>query len=365
MSWGHVTTLDDLIGLVTRRDYGGAGTFLTTGQPVPATTSLWAMAMTLGRTWLWAPLLIGLGALGVRIARPTDTLEPRVGWLMLGISWVLAGPVLASRFNIAPEALGLYVVQRFHVLPAMLLAIPVAVGLGEIAAPIAPRVQHLARLAAPIIATLGFAAVAGLSLPHILRVHTPAVEQGALNMLRSLPPDAVVIEVADDIHFGAGYAQWALGVRQDVVMVQWGQLSLPWYRDRVAKRGIVAPDGTTPLSFRVTAYLLSQGRPVFVDANETRITSMFPTHPYGMLVRVLPRGSKQPTLDDVFALNKQLYASFELDYPRPGPDDEFATLVHQRYAATWDVLGRAMLAANRRDDAAWAFEAAREIGPTP
>jgi Protein of unknown function (DUF2723) len=363
LSWGHVHNLGELVALFTRRDYGGPGAFEARGIDVSAGTSIFTLTATLARTWLWAPLLLGGATLVYRLVRSSSG-ETRWGWAMLATSFVLAGPVLASRFNVAPEGLGLYVCQRFHVLPAMLMAIPIAVGLSGLAKLIPPtRISERTWIA--IAATVGFAAVAGTSLPHILRVHTPAVEDSARNMLRSLPPNAVVIESQDDLHSGAGYVQWVLGERQDVVLVTWSMMSMQWYRDRVSRRGIVAPAGDEPPLVRLADFLLASGKSLYVDRSQTAILAAFPTYPFGILIRVLPRGEKPPSVGEVFELNQAIYAKFELDYPRPGPDDEYPTEVHRRYAATWTVLAQALRASGKDDDAEWALEAAREIGPHP
>ena len=79
----------------------------------------------LARSWLYVLLPVGLGALGYRIARPAG--EPRAGWLALGATFLLAGPVLATKFNVEAAEFGLHVVHRFHLLPILLLAIPVAI----------------------------------------------------------------------------------------------------------------------------------------------------------------------------------------------------------------------------------------------
>jgi hypothetical protein len=362
-SWGRVHGFGDLVALFTRRDYGGPGAFQSRGEDVSAATSIFGLAATLARTWLWAPLVLGVVTLVVRLMRSSKE-DTRWGWAMLATSFVLAGPLLVSRFNVAPEGIGLYVCQRFHVLPAMLMTVPIAVGLSGLGKLI-PTTRISERTGIAIAATVGFAAVAGTSLPHIHRVHTRAVEDSARNMLRSLPLDAVVIESQDDLHSGVGYVQWALGERRDVVMVTWTLMPLQWYRDRVSLRGIVAPPGDEPPLIRLANALVTSGKSLYVDRSQTEILAAFPSYPYGILIRVLPHGEKPPSIGEVLELNRAIYAKFELDYPRPGPDDEYPTEVHRRYAATWTVLAQALRAAGKEDDADWALEAAREIGPHP
>lgn len=376
ISWGTVRSVDDLYGMLTRRDYGGPGAFMPGGVDVPATTQLVALTMTFGRTWLWAPLALGLFTLGRRVlVAPTldgdgnHTGETRWAWGWFAMSWLVAGPLVASRFNVEPVGLGLYVCQRFHVLPALLLALPVAVGLTTLApyvARIAIRLRERAAIA--IVSTVGVLAVAALSLPHLLRVHTPAVEQYARNLLHGLPPYAVVFAGQDDQYFGDAYVQWALGERRDVVVVAWQLTNMPWYAERISRRGLYAKDGPGSPLVRAVEYQHSIAHRVFVEQIRTSAVTIellkaFPSYPYGTLMEVLPRGATVPSLDEIVARNKAIYERFEFGYARPGGDDEFATAIHYRYAATWKLLARKLAAAGKAAEAQGAAEIARELGP--
>src|SRR5439155_324986 len=81
------------------------------------------LVATLGRSWWWLPGLGGLVVLVAGCVRPAAD-DSRWQWATLGASFALAGPILVSRFDVAPEGVGRYVVERFHLLPALLLAIP-------------------------------------------------------------------------------------------------------------------------------------------------------------------------------------------------------------------------------------------------
>ena len=59
----------------------------------------------------------------------------------------------------------------------------------------------------------------------------------------------------------------------------------------------------------------------------------------------------------------QLYAAFVLDDPRPGPNDDYATEVHRRYAGIWDILSRAAERAGNRELAVEARTIANQLGP--
>jgi hypothetical protein len=290
--------------------------------------------------------------LGVRIWRPAG--ESRWAWAMLAVSIVLAGPVLASRFNIEPHGIGLYVVQRFHLLPAVLLAVPVAAALDLVCA----RIGRSG--AGTVLAVLGFGALSIAALPGLARIHSPAMERGVQNLLLSLPAGAIVVVVSEDQCFGGRYLQLARGQRPDVALVCSELLRRPWYRDRWADRGLTMP---ATAGAALGAALLRTGRPVFVDRGLTGVLAAYPSYPFGVVFRVLPAGEAAPTAAEIAELNRALYGRFDLAYPRPGRDDDFAAVAHRRYAASWAAIRDRLAAAGDRDGAAEAYELARALQP--
>lgn len=360
LSWGAVRSGGRLLSMVMRDDYGGPTAFRPGAPSVPPLDNLFALVKTVGRGWLYLPAITGLGVLMRRCVRARDDAEPRAGWIALAISWLVAGPLLVLRFNVAPEGLGLYVNQRFHLLPLLLLAPAVAIAFDIVASRVPARRTSIA---VALVATVGLAGLAVPSLGYVGRVHSQAVETGARNLLRSLPPDAVVIHGQDELHFVPGYLQWAMGERRDVGVVMWTLMSLPWYRERAAARGIISGPGAGTPKERLVANLLARGRPVFVDRLQRDIIGAFPTYPHGVLMRVLPRGAATPSVIEVLALNESLFAKFALDYPPPGPDDEFATEVHARYAYTWELIAKALEAQGYTAQAARAHMHATKLAP--
>lgn len=367
LSWKDLDGLGDVVHHFLRKDYGAVGQFSPHGREVSPFTSLLAMAETIARGWLYLPLVLGLGMLAWQLARPRGP-ESRVGWAMLAVSIVLAGPVLATRFNVMPEGLGLYIVRRFHILPALLLAPAVATALDHIGTLIQRRLQHRwlrSRGFGGVVAVVAFVSVAGLSLPHLLRVHSPAVELGLRNTLRSLPVGAVVFVHSDVMHFGMGYLQGALGERPDVIVIMWPQVPSPTYRARLARRAgieIVAHDKTIT-TVAVAEQVLAMKRPVYIDPFNSNIAAAFPTYPYGVLFRVLPRGHAPPPIEEVFALNRSLFENFDLSYPVPGLVDDHATDLHQHYERVWRIIAQGLEVAGRREELAIARTFADALAP--
>ncbi|HSS01430.1 MAG TPA: hypothetical protein VLM79_30430, partial [Kofleriaceae bacterium] len=313
-----------------------------------------------GRSWLWLAAVAGIAMLCLRMVRPTGggtggtAVEPRAGWIALAASFVLAGPVLMARFNIDPHGVGLDICQRFHLLPVLLLALPVSAAL-ELAC---ARVTR--EVAAEIVCVAAFAVLMVANLPRLAAVHTPAVELGVRNTLRALPPLAIAVVTGDDQCFGARYVQLVLGERPDVAVVCAGLLPVRSYRAAWQARGIPMPPMTGP---RLGQALLATARPVLVDQQLTAILSAFPSYPLGVLVRVLPPTMRPPAPGEVAAMNQEVYRRFALDYASPGPDDGYATVAHHRYAATWAAIARLLDRAGDRDAALSAFELTRQLQP--
>ena len=363
ISWGQAHSLGDVISFVLRRDYGGPFAFAAEpAATIDVVANLGAFVRTVGRAWLWLPAVLGVGMLGLHCVHAPEGGEPRRGWQVLAVSWLVAGPILVARFNIAPEGLGLLVCQRFHLVALLLLAIPVALGLERVIAAVQRPVPELV---GGVIATAVFVALAGAALPQYRAIASRAVEAGTLNMLRSLPPNAVVIS-RTDLRSAADYAQAVLGVRTDVVLVAWRMVSLRWYRERLAARGVMfdpSAGGDAPLSLTVAEAVFASGRPLFVDLTLGNVLTSYTTYPHGTVFRVLPHGSAQLSLDDIVALNKDLFAAFDLDYPLPGPDDGHPAGIHDKYAATWAILAKAFADAGRAREAHDAFEVSQQLAP--
>lgn len=169
----------------------------------------------------------------------------------------------------------------------------------------------------------------------------------------------------DYLYFGSAYVQSVREARRDVVVISWGQLVNADYRARLhARHGIVdlEPGDPTPAT-SVANDVLARGRPLFVDPAQARILRRFPSYPFGILYRVLPLGAPIPAIHEVLAMNQALYAGFDLQYPLPSGDDDFAAHVHQRYARMLRVIAGALAAAGDRPQAAAVDELAASLAP--
>lgn len=366
VSFGRIERFGDLLDFFLRTDYGGPGGFVPTGQTVAAATNLGALLETVGRGWLWLPGLAGIAVLAHRSIRP-GTDESRWAWRLLAVSFVLAGPLLVLRFNIEPTGLGRYVCQRFHLLPLLLLCIPIATAFDEATRALQQRVP-LDRLRSPALAAVLTVAVVlvltSTSLSWLRGVHSPAMEKGVQNLLQSLPENAVVIVNSEDVCFAADYVQHVTRQRPDVEIACWVLTSRQWYIDRLARRGVPFVGGYSKQVTKAQANAILARRPLFVDRSMLEVLAAIPSHPHGTVIRLMPPGEKPPPLGDVVTLNRRLYEAYDLAYPRPSTEDDYAAVAHKRYAATWIILAKALQAAGDEQGAADAAELARQLAPS-
>lgn len=348
-SWGRVGNLSELLATFLRREYGT--TSLSAAGTAAWTASVAACLATIARSWLWAPAVAGVVMLAVRIWRPAGA--SRAAWISLAITIVLAGPGLTSQFNIDPHGIGLFICQRFHLLATILLAVPVAAAISSISSWRRP-------IAASAIALVAFVALSLAAWPTVAREHSPAMELGVRNLLRSLPPRAIAVVLSEDQCFGAAYLQLVRGERPDVWVVCSALVARPWYRADWAVRGLAMP---AQVDAAFAEGLLHTGRPVFVDRALAPILTAFPNYPFGVLFRVLPRGASPPSPAEIAVMNRDVFRAFALDYARPSRDDDFAAVAHRRYAAAWAAIASLLDAAGDHEGAHDAYEVGRSLQP--
>jgi Protein of unknown function (DUF2723) len=357
-SWGrHIDSFHALMFHFLREDYGGPGAFAPNRPPVPMLDNLGEFARTLGRWWLWLPAIAGLAVMFRKAFK-------EIGWACLAVTWLLCGPLLVLRFNVELEGPGLFTVHRFHLLPALVLAIPIAIAFSEIGAWLAPRVPKLIPAANPL-AHVAFIAALATSLPYLRAVHSPAVEQNIRNMLASLPQRAVVIVAEDDLDFGSSYVELMLHERPDVLVIMWYAVSRPATRERIESQlgFTIQKEDDTIFMAHFAEQVLATGRPLFVDGYEAHVLEAYLSYPFGILFRVLPKDATRPGIREVFAINRDLYAKFDMAYPLPPPDAPWAAHVHDRLAHPWQIIHDALIADGDPDDAAFALEIGRSLVP--
>jgi hypothetical protein len=205
------------------------------------------------------------------------------------------------------------------------------------------------------------------TLPELEEHHAPTVERYLQNTLRSAPPDAVILGTGDQRLFGFAALQELAGLRRDVQYIDPRMLHYAWYRRRAEQRfGSALPDfiqgSLNPVE--LSDRLLAAGKPLFItDVFSDALLRARPSYPLGTLIRVLPGGAPTPPPSDLEQQNLRVFATFDLNYPRPMDPSSWAWRVQSLYARPWSSLSSLYHLMGEEPRAAINEERARSLAP--
>jgi len=308
-NWGNVSSLRDLVALITRRDYGtgrlvsAAG--YTGGSP---TARIVALIMSFGPV---AGTLALLGAIAVHRR------ERWYFWFTV-IAFVCVGPlfVAITNLNLAMAPSALFVLQRFFLLSQVVLAPWFAFGVLTIAKVIARYAP-----AWPLLPLRLTAAACLIAVIAIVLTNYRGVDQSRNVIARHLgedifattEPGSILLATGDAIAFPLLYLHNVEGVGQGTTLVVLPFLSFEWYVRQLQGRH---PELIIPFDHYDGR---SNNLKMFVDANSRRTICITGTTgiddrsldgsywPYqrGLLIVVEPL-AKNFALQDMLNENEQL-----------------------------------------------------------
>lgn len=325
-----------------------------------------------------APVLMAAGLLALR-RRPAAA-------VLLGGS-VLLLALFYARVNAPLRPLYMGVVDRFRMLPDILLAILAGLGAGEALGRIARRIRSPGPRRALVAAIL-----AAVALPP-LALNVPAVDQSGntfcrelgRNVLAALEPDALLFQRGDLMHNALAYVTLCLGERPDVVIVDMEKLTYAWHLPALRRaeprlrlpEDMVRYDGATERWNSLAWVRLNlPGRPVsFFRPKETSFQAEFTAVPRGLVERIFRRGT-EPGFSEELEVAERLAASMELGAARRIADPRsfesaeaqvygwfFARLAFLREVA--DLRASGGRAASPPPSSREALDAARTFAPDP
>ncbi len=370
--WGDVRTASGLWAHITRADFGSFS-FGVYGEERYAfeQISRWLFHFTIA-TLFAGPLLAVLGY-HLWLTGRSPGLIRRSDVVALLISTMLAGPVLLSMMNLAPEGVAVRVIERFYVLPSLLLALPMAAAMEWLAM----RYQLATARAWPAVVIVGYLQLLA-SLQTVTDHHFPAVHNYITNTLAQVEPDAALLGTGDHRLFGYLYAQQALGLRPDVLVVDVSMMRYPWYRARIAEQLGEQPAGANDTadptsrqagdfnSLQLVAQLVALERPVYLtDVYSRAAGEQLPLLPEGALLRVNPPGTAPPALNEIEERNIAIINTYRLEPDFHPTANTWAALVYDDYGRGLRLLAQQYEQMGAAGKAQHMREILRRFSPVP
>jgi 4-amino-4-deoxy-L-arabinose transferase-like glycosyltransferase len=364
LNWGNVSSFGDLFALLTRSSYG-IGRLTNTagfmaGSPLQR---VYALCFSLG------PLMGPLASLGLIWA------YRRRRWYFWFSAIAFAGAgiffVAIANLDLTRERYGLYVLERFFLLPHVILAPLTAMGMLMIAELIASRKPKIT--AVRIAAGAAFVAVVisvfvnyrkiDQSQNHIARTF-------AEDIFASVPPGTVLLINGDEIVLPLTYLQAVERMRDDVTLVTMPLLPADWYVRQLKERhrDLIVPfdhyDGQ------------SNGLKALADANQNRsiaVVGIIPTndkslsfgywlYPHGLANTVVPIGTNIG-IDRAALDNEELLKRYRPPPFRSIKAKSFETNILFAYALPALRLGAEYEQIGSKQDARKWYQRALDIDP--
>ena len=338
-NWGNVSSVRDLIDLVTRKSYGGRRLVSTPGY---SGGSPFARLIALGLSFgPLAATLIALGAIQAHRSRRWYF------WFSI-IAFVFAGPffVWISNLNIATAPSALFVLQRFFLLSQVVLAPLVAFGVLFIAELIASFVLPLRIAAMPIVATACLIAVATtvrMNYRKIDQSHNSIARRFGEDVLATAEPNSILLGTGDGLVFPLIYLQTIEGVGQHVTLIALPLLSADWYVRQLRERHpdfIIPFDRYDPRSNNLKMLVEANSNRKFYllgsigDADHS-LDHDYYAYQHGLL-NVIESKSKRFTIQEMVDDNEQLSKRYRPPAPQAIRSETFEHDILDVYA--WPAL---------------------------
>ncbi len=340
INWDNPVTLENFWRLITRADYGGFSPFASQSS-VARISQLPTFFAGLYQQFTALGLVLAL--LGLLNFKRHKVFQ---GYLALafffsGIFFVMYANVPITN----PLLLG--VLQRFYIMPAVIVSFWIGLGvenlLGWIERRKWPKVVARTLPAFLILTLLIWEFGANVEEANF-RKNTIAEDFGR-QVLLSLPPDALFFVSGDVASMAVDYLQMVEGERPDAMILDQAKLTYPWYYEQSLARfpGVVLPgeryDGARILNRHLIAGNMNKFPVCFMDFKEQSYQQNFRALPLGLVYQLIPK--TQPySLEEWETQTNELYAQFNLrGLQRTFPPTRFEFETAHIYAEPFFRLG--------------------------
>ena len=364
-SWGNVSSLHDLIGLITRRSYGATRLVNTPGYTGgPPWPRLVAFLVSFG--WL-AGILICAGAIESYRTR-------RWYFWFTAIGFIFGGPffVWITNLNLASAPSALFVLQRFFLLSHVLLAPLMAFGVLLLA-------KLIAKLPPPmsIFASRVTAVICAIAIAANLFVHYRVLDQSRNFIARQFgndvfglaQPDSILLVSGDGFAFPLMYLQKVEHVRPDVTLIMLPTLLGDWYVRQLREQH---PDLVIPFDRYDRA---TNNLRMLVESNPRRTIAFAGTigddhsldenywpYQHGIITVIMPK-SREISRETMVRENEQLFSRSHPPAPGTARMNTFEADIVSIYTFPLLRLGETCERAGLKDEARAWYQSALSINP--
>lgn len=361
-NWGNISSLRDLWHMIARKGYGTRNLV-----PMPEYLGgsnirrLLALCSSFGA-------LLGLLALLGLVA--SWRRQRWYFWFVL-LAFGFAGLFFVSltRLNLATAPSGLYVLERFFILPQVIIAPLVALGIALVASygSYTPRLRRIA------LALTGIVVIAGTVATNYRRVDQSdnrIARSFAEDVLASVEPGTVLLASGDSVVLPLTYLQAVEHARPDVAVIMLSLLPGDWYLGQLRERH---PDLKVPFDH----YDPSRGLKLLIDANPERafaLIGMIPNNDnslsesyrfrtHGLVSVIEPSGKNDMTVDELAADNGRLLARYKPPSRERINSKSFETEFLSLYALPPAQIGGSLEKVGRTAEARSWYQRAFELDP--
>ena len=329
MNWGDPSTPANFLAVITRKHFG-SGQLVNApqyqgGSPVERIAALGASFGVL------AGLLLLWGAVQAYRQRRWYF------WFSL-TAFLFTGPLFAAYANMNISApLARFVLERFYLLPQVVLAPVSAFGLAALAG--------RRRILGSVVVLAAVTVLVVTTYEKVDQSKNHAARALAEDILASLEPHSILVVNGDEVIMPLSYLQDAEGQRPDVALVAFPFLLTDWYAPQLRRRhpDLVIPferyggnTGTLKALFDA-----NPGRPAAVDGitDEASLHGSYWFYRRG-LVSVVEPVSKDVSVDQMIADNERLLSRYRPPAPDSIKSNSLEPSILTHYATPAFVVGQ-------------------------
>jgi tetratricopeptide (TPR) repeat protein len=364
-NWGDVSSLSDLIDVVRRKSYGTRHLVSAPGYTGGSAISRFgALFSSFGAMNL---VFIALGLISAYK-------EARTYFWFGIIGFFFSGPLFVSitNLNLATAPSALFVLQRFFLLPQVVMAPFAAFGflwLTNLLRSGIPKAQRVASGTLVGATALLIMSIAGLNYGRIDQSHNFIERRFTDDLWRTIEPGSILL-ARGDVAFALTYAQNVEHVRRDTIVVLLPLLGAKWYVRQFRREH---PDFVIPFDqYNAATSNLKQ----IVAANSNRTFCIAGTignedqslnqdywpSQRGMLL-VVQRKDVRISLQQEMEENEPFFESYHPPFPSSVRFDTFENDIITMYAWPAFRIGNDCMSGGFRDDAEKWYKRALAINP--